>query len=193
MATKFIGAGFEVKLKNNYMNNFSKIKFRLAEVSDASNLAKLAKQVFSSTYGAVLSAKTLSTHLEMRFKSKVFEQEILEQQAIFWLATHENDLAGFIKLESTPPPTCVDSNRSIELMKFYVSPEQQSLGIGQSLLEIAVRTLQSEFDTVWLLVWEHNTRAIKFYDKHGFEKIGRQDLMVGETAFHDFVMSRSIV
>lgn len=175
------------------VNHFSKIKFRLAEVSDASNLAKLSKQVFSSTYGAVLSARALSTHLEMRLNAEVFEHEIMEQKAIFCLATIENDLAGFIKLERTSPPTCLRSNNSIELMKLYVSPARQNLGIGQGLLEVAVLTLQSEFDTVWLLVWEHNTRAIGFYKKHGFEKIGRQDVMVGETPFHDFVMSRRIV
>jgi diamine N-acetyltransferase len=175
------------------VNNFATIKFRRAEVLDASNLAALSRQVFSSTYGAVLSAATLSTHLELHLNAKVFEQDILGQQVIFWLATIENDLVGFIKLERTSSPVCLDSSSSIELMKLYVSLERQNLGIGQGLLEVAVQNLDAEFDTVWLLVWEHNPRAIGFYEKQGFQKIGRQNVMVVETVFHDFVMSRRMV
>lgn len=51
-----------------------------------------------------------------------------------------------------------------EICKIYVDTFFQNKGVGSELLEYAIRKFQA--DNLWAL--EKNTRAISFYEKHGF-------------------------
>ena len=51
-----------------------------------------------------------------------------------------------------------------EICKLYVDTSFQSEGIGNELIEFAVRELYA--DNLWAL--EKNVRAISFYQRHGF-------------------------
>ena len=54
-----------------------------------------------------------------------------------------------------------------EIKKLFVEPVLQNKGIGSKLLQFAVK---NGADNLWAL--EKNTKAIKFYEKHGFELTG---------------------
>jgi ribosomal protein S18 acetylase RimI-like enzyme len=45
---------------------------------------------------------------------------------------------------------------------------------------------------VWLGVWEHNTRAIRFYEAHGFSPAGSHDFFLGSDRQTDIIMRRSL-
>ena len=45
-----------------------------------------------------------------------------------------------------------------------------------------------EADLLWLGVWEHNPRAIAFYEKRGFRAIGAQEFLLGADRQRDLVM-----
>jgi ribosomal protein S18 acetylase RimI-like enzyme len=47
-------------------------------------------------------------------------------------------------------------------------------------------------DVIWLAVWEENPRAIRFYEKHGFQKAGVKTFQLGAELQHDFVMARNL-
>ena len=57
-----------------------------------------------------------------------------------------------------------------ELKKLYVEPVLQGNGIGAALLEHAIRNLDASY--LWAL--EKNTRAITFYQRHGFHLTGEK-------------------
>ncbi len=43
-------------------------------------------------------------------------------------------------------------------------------------------------DLLWLGVWEHNSKAIAFYRKFGFEIAGEHSFMPGEDSQRDLIM-----
>ena len=57
-----------------------------------------------------------------------------------------------------------------EISKLYVDTSFQSEGIGNELIEFAVRELYA--DNLWAL--EKNVRAISFYQRHGFHLTGQK-------------------
>lgn len=57
-----------------------------------------------------------------------------------------------------------------ELCKIYVDTFFQSEGIGKELIKFAINELQA--DNLWAL--EKNTRAISFYERHGFHLTGEK-------------------
>ena len=65
---------------------------------------------------------------------------------------------GFIKIEGT------------YIAKLFVEPVLQNASIGSRLLEYAIR--EHNADHLWAL--EKNTRAIRFYERHGFAATGEK-------------------
>lgn len=57
-----------------------------------------------------------------------------------------------------------------EICKLHVDTSFQSEGIGNELIEFAVRELYA--DNLWAL--EKNVRAISFYQRHGFHLTGQK-------------------
>lgn len=57
-----------------------------------------------------------------------------------------------------------------EIEKLFVEPVLQSRGIGGALLRYATERLGGR--RLWVL--EKNTRAIRFYERHGFHLTGRK-------------------
>jgi ribosomal protein S18 acetylase RimI-like enzyme len=45
---------------------------------------------------------------------------------------------------------------------------------------------------MWLGVWEENARAIAFYAKWGFRRVGTHEFVFGGKTYDDLVMERSI-
>jgi ribosomal protein S18 acetylase RimI-like enzyme len=47
-------------------------------------------------------------------------------------------------------------------------------------------------DYVWLGVWEHNHKAIKFYQDKGFIRFGEHVFVLGEDRQTDFLMKKAL-
>ena len=69
--------------------------------------------------------------------------------------------------------------RSGEIKKLFVEPILQGQGLGAELLEYAAERMGA--NTLWAL--EKNTRAIRFYQKHGFHLTGEKRLEDGTSEY----------
>ena len=69
--------------------------------------------------------------------------------------------------------------RSGEVRKLFVEPVLQGQGLGAKLLEYTVEHMGAK--TLWAL--EKNTRAIRFYQRHGFQRTGERRLEDGTREF----------
>lgn len=47
---------------------------------------------------------------------------------------------------------------------------------------------QNRYDSLWLSVWEKNSRAVSFYKKWGFSQVGNAVFPVGDDVQQDFIM-----
>ena len=74
---------------------------------------------------------------------------------------------GFIKIEGT------------YIARLFVEPVLQNASIGSKLLEYAVK--EHNADHLWAL--EKNVKAIRFYNRHGFEATGEKKLEDGTTEY----------
>lgn len=66
-----------------------------------------------------------------------------------------------------------------EVRKLFVEPVLQGQGLGAKLLEYAVEHMGAH--TLWAL--EKNTRAIRFYQRHGFHLTGERQLEDGTSEY----------
>ena len=45
---------------------------------------------------------------------------------------------------------------------------------------------------VWLGVWEKNEKALKFYKKNGFYRIGEHSFVIGNDVQTDYIMRKDL-
>ena len=91
------------------------------------------------------------------------KEEILNQLYVF----DDGLIKGFLQIQGT------------EICKLYVEPCFQSEGIGHELITYAIR----EFGADHLWAREKNTRAIAFYQRHGFCLTGEKEFEEGTTEY----------
>jgi len=82
---------------------------------------------------------------------------------------------------------------SAELSKCYVHPDHHGLGAAAELIHASLgEAAASGAAGMWLGVNSQNAKAIRFYEKSGFRKVGTKSFTLGTTIEHDFVMERAL-
>lgn len=104
------------------------------------------------------------------------------------LAFQGAELVGFAQVQLKAAPSCVTSERPIELHRFYFLKSAQGQGLAAPLMHSALEAARELGGLcIWLGVWERNPRAIAFYLKSGFVKTGSDAFIVGGDRQTDFV------
>jgi len=81
--------------------------------------------------------------------------------------------------------------RALELRQIYVLRGHLGTGIAAGLTEWAINEAKRHgFEELYLTVFIDNPRARRFYDRYGFEAVGRYDFMVGNQADEDIIMRK---
>ena len=139
------------------------IRIRKADISDLSRIAEI--QVFNyRLYFYPIFQSDEYYFDELRVPSLMREYEAgLDSLYVY----DDGVVKGFIKIEGT------------YIAKLFVEPVLQNASIGSQLLEYAVR--EHGADHLWAL--EKNTRAIRFYERHGFIATGEKKTEDGTTEY----------
>lgn len=166
----------------------SSLTIRRAAVADAEDLAQLAARTFTETFAAENSPEDLESHLRASYGVVQQTAEIEDPRAVTLLAFLGQELVGFAQVRRQPAPVCVQGERPVELHRFYLARSAHGKGLAAPLME-AAREAARELGGLhlWLGVWERNPRAIAFYVKSGFVKVGSHVFVVGNDPQTDYV------
>jgi ribosomal protein S18 acetylase RimI-like enzyme len=164
-------------------------RIRRGVPGDAFALAEFASRTFSETFGAENWEDDLEQHLKSSFGPAQQGAELIDPDTITLLAEAEGKFAAFAQVRRSRAPECVTGVAPVELWRFYVDRPWQGRGLAQRLMA-SVREVSVELGgrTLWLGVWEHNPRAIAFYQKCGFRDVGSHDFWLGGDQQTDRVM-----
>lgn len=172
----------------------SALVIRRATTGDAALLARVGAELFASAFGAQNDPNDLRAYLATAFSLPMQHAELADTSRATWIAeTIDGAPAGYTMLKRGAASAAVAANHPAEIQRFYVSPAFQGRGLAQDLMSLcAEQAHEWGCDALWLGVWELNPRAIAFYEKCGFRKVGRQHFMVGSDRQHDYVMARTL-
>ena len=172
-------------------------QIRRAEPADALLLSTFAADSFRETFGADNTEADMAKYLAEAFSPAIQAAEITDPASIILLAeTPECEggaqLAGYAYLVRGEPPACVAGPRPIELKRLYVGKSWHGRGVAASLMHAALQSAAAaNAQTVWLGVWERNPRAVAFYAKHGFLRVGEHAFPLGQDIQTDWILARS--
>lgn len=166
---------------------------RIADRNDLDLLRELGIRTFSDTFSQYNTAKNMMLYVEKSFSREQLEAEISDPVAVFLLAYEGDAVAGYVRLRRKENPEGLNSVNALEIERLYAAPGYIGKQAGRYLMESSIQyALEKGFDTIWLGVWEENARAIRFYEKHGFEKFGEHVFMLGNDAQTDWMMKKAI-
>lgn len=165
------------------------VLLRTPDAVDASALAKLGRDTFVETFGHLYSAEDLNSFLDQTFAVDAVAADIADPARALLVAEDETGLIGYCKLGFT---VSLDydpgDRRAMELKQLYVRESAIGSGLGARLMQWALDQARARgFDMIILSVWSENFRAQRFYQRHGFAKIGDTIFMVGNHRDEEFL------
>lgn len=160
------------------------INIRKIGVNDVSLLSALAKQTFYDTFVGTCTAADMQEFLEENYSEAQLSGELADEENHYFFAEVAGKPIAYLlfkeQYDSFPE---IKKWKALELKRIYVAKEFLGKGIAQMLMDFYLDfAKEKKYEAVWLGVWEHNTRAQKFYGKYGFEDSGyTHDFPIGST------------
>ncbi len=165
------------------------IQIRKAIPSDAADLLHMARTAFLQTFAAGNKPENVSAYLAEAFTLEQLSKEMENSDSVFFVAEKEEEIIAFSKVNFASAQTDIHDDESLEIARLYVLEEHLGSGLGKRLLEIALDfAKQNGKKYLWLGVWEHNARAIRFYEKNGLRKFGSHPFPFGDEVQTDYLM-----
>ena len=169
------------------------IIFRPCTPDDLLPLQALSRRTFQETFAHCNSPAELKSYLDGAYHTDKLRAQLQDEHSQFYFLLLDGSLAGYLKLNEGPAQTELHDSASLEVERIYLLREFQGLGMGGYLMERAIEAAVSrQKQYLWLGVWEHNEKAIAFYQRHGFYKIGAHSFFVGCDEQTDDLMRRDL-
>lgn len=167
------------------------ISYRDASVEDAPALDRIFDTTFCDTFAHLYSPEDLDAFLS-GFGVADWEAQLRDPAFSCRVAEAKGGPVGYLKLGPLKLPIEADGP-ALLLDQLYVLGEHHGSGIAHSLMEWAIEeTRRRGASQIFLTVYIDNHRARRFYDRYGFEAVGRYDFMVGNHADEDIIMRKRL-
>jgi len=172
------------------MSNVRRLEMliRQGEDRDVENLSALATQVWLHTYATEGISSVISRYVLSEFAPRKFEALLSEESSAVLVAEENGNLVGYARV--TAKTRCpVATGSKIELSTLYVQEPFVGKGVGHALLSQAEQWAKQCANTsIWLTVNSRNGRAISFYVKHGYTKLGITHFELGNEKYENLVL-----
>jgi ribosomal protein S18 acetylase RimI-like enzyme len=165
------------------------LMIRQCDHKDLETLQVLGAKTFAETFLADNSPDDIDTYVAEHFSAQQLGRELDDANSMLLLVEYQGIPVAYMKLNFEQAQTEGEYPGSLEIQRIYVLKEFKRMHIGKRLVDTAVEIANREhLDYIWLGVWEHNSRAIAFYEKQGFKKFATHSFKLGNDIQQDHIM-----
>jgi diamine N-acetyltransferase len=166
-------------------------------------LIDLARSTFIAAFAEQNDPDDFAAYIMSAFTLETFKNEFYTEGSAFYLMENNSELIGYFKLNHNRIPhdginlipefNAVKTNKMTELERIYLIENVHGKGFANTMINKAFELSKNEQSAfIWLGVWEHNLKAIKFYQKSGFTKFGEHIFVIGDDAQTDWLMWKKL-
>lgn len=164
-----------------------------ASPADAEELADLAARSFRDAFGALNDPANVASYCAEAFNSTAQRRELTDPAMTSFVVRQTRELIGYAQMQDAEPLQIVGELPAVLLKRIYVDQRWLGTGVALALMQAVVTEAADRgARTVWLTVWERNSRAIRFYTRLGMRIIGKADFLLGSELQRDHVMAVSV-
>jgi len=164
---------------------------RRAGPADAQTLAELGARTFSDTFAHLYDPADLRDFLAEAYSVARTAQDLADPAKAQWLVERDGRAIGYALAGPCGLPHAQVTPACGELKRIYFLKDAQGGGLGAKLFGEVMAWLQADGPRdVWIGVWSENFGAQRFYERHGFAKVGEYGFQVGKTTDREFILRR---
>ena len=164
-----------------------------ARLVDAPVLQKLGAKTFYDTYGPYNTEEDMEQYIAQKFSIDYLRTELSKATSQNFIAWDKDKAIGYLKINYGTAQTDLRLVDALEIERLFVIPAYQGKQVGKLLLQKAFSLAQDlQKNNIWLNVWEKNLRAIRFYEKNGFQTFNKHLFKLGTVVQTDLMMKRSL-
>jgi diamine N-acetyltransferase len=170
------------------------IQISIAGAADASLIADISRRTFYDTFAPYNTAENMEQFLEVQFTREQLIAEVGAPRNTFLLAWLDRVPVGYARLyDGQELPRDLAGTSAMEISRIYSEQEMIGKGVGKALMEACLDAGRRKGkEWIWLCVWERNRRAIRFYEKIGFERFGQVVFILGQDIQNDWCMKKKL-
>jgi diamine N-acetyltransferase len=167
---------------------------RFGTVADNVLLAEMGAETFADSFGAANTPENMRAYLAASFSPEIQARELADMDSRFLIIEQNGAAVGYAQVSFGQAPANVVSQKPMEIVRIYARRDWLGKGVGAQLMQACLHEAErAGCDVVWLGVWEHNPRAIAFYQKWEFERVGTHTFQLGEDLQNDWIMTRRVM
>ncbi len=175
------------------------VSIRIAKETDVPELVPLAARTFPLACPPEMDSTAIEKFMHDELNDEVFFKWIASDHVYVLVATDGAMLVGYTVCINDELPTDADIDRklpadgAVMMSKFYVHPEFHGAGVSKNMMtHLMEHYITSDRQWMWLGTNQANARAISFYERTGFQRIGTRTFDVGGTQAKDVVLARKL-
>ena len=165
---------------------------RAAHRGDLDQLTELGRETFSQTFGALYTAKDLSSFLGDSHSPDLYRDWLSDPAVDLWILEDAAAAAvGYAMLRPCHLPVDPMPPGALELSRIYLLAHAQGCGRGSALLNTVLERVEERGrPALFLSVFSGNTGAQRLYARHGFRHVGEYLFEVGQQRDREFIWRR---
>lgn len=165
-----------------FQNSITDFYIRKAKPNDSSIIMHLAATTFIESHGHSAPEDDIIDYIRNNYSIERIKKELEDANNHYYLIYTGQKAVGFSKINLNSPNHSVDSKIIAKLERLYILAEFHGLSYGYQLFNFNLElTKKYSQDGIWLNVWVENVKALKFYKKLGFKKIGDYYFKISST------------
>jgi ribosomal protein S18 acetylase RimI-like enzyme len=171
------------------------VALRECTAADAPTLAIIAAATLLEAFAGFIPGDALLAHCAKNHFPAAYTAYLEKPQTRAWLAEVEPGAApvGYAMLTSPDFPAELVQEGDLELRRIYLFSRFHGDGVGQRMIDTAIAGARAQQAKRLLLgVHPGNVRALAFYKRNGFVKIGGRTFHVGASTFEDPVLALTL-
>lgn len=162
-------------------------------LDDLHELQTISIVTFTETFKDQNSPEHLKAYLDEAYDLDKLKKELKNPSSRFYFIYVDQQVAGYLKLNTDAAQTEPIGADSLEVERIYVKKAFQRYGLGKQLLNKAFEmAVEQNKKRIWLGVWEENANAIAFYRKKGFVQTGTHSFYMGDDEQVDLIMVKTL-
>lgn len=157
-----------------------------ATEAERSIIAHIGRISVEEAHQHSCSAEDMQTFFSATYNEVAIGAELADKANIYHLLYAGGRQAGFSKIIFSASHPSLPEQNVTKLDRIYLLTEFYGTGLGHELLQFNVKlSRQQQQSRMWLFTWKGNTRAVRFYQKCGFEIIASHRFKVTETHYNE--------
>lgn len=175
------------------------VSIRKARDTDVHELVPLAARTFPLACPPEMDATAIEGFIRDELNADVFAAWIASDDVYVLVATDGALLVGYTVCinDELPQDAELDGELpdgpAVVMSKFYVHPDFHGAGVSKNMMaHLMEQYITSDRQWMWLGTNQSNARAISFYERAGFEQIGKRSFDVGGSLAKDVLLARKL-